>query len=163
MRLVIFYLLLLVTQGLLTTLLAPLPAPDLFLLALITLLWRVVPWQLVLIGYAIGLMQDVIGYGDLGVHALGLAGAALAALVVRTQLSQSGFFERLLAVFVALLGKWLILYPLVWWLTGTPLVWWDVIRVAPVEIIFTLLVSIWLLPWADALMERTALLRKELL
>ena len=60
MRLVLFYLVLLVPQGFLSALLAPVPAPDLFLLAALTLLWRVQPWQLVLVAYGIGILQDML-------------------------------------------------------------------------------------------------------
>src|SRR5690606_194101 len=98
MRLVLFYLVLLVSQGFLSALLAPVPAPDLFLLAALTLLWRVQPWQLVLVAYVIGILQDVIGQGVLGMHAMALAGGALAATFVRAQLTNSGALERLLVV-----------------------------------------------------------------
>ena len=116
MRLVLFYLVLLVSQGFLSALFAPIPAPDLFLLAALTLLWRIQPWQLVLVAYAIGMLQDLIGQGVLGMHALGLAGAALAATFVRAQLTNSGALERLLVVFVAVVGKWVVLALLFGWL-----------------------------------------------
>ncbi len=163
MRLVVFYLLLLVAQGLLAVLIAPIPAPDFFLLAVITLLWRLSPWQLVLIGYGVGLLQDVMGFGVLGVHALALSGGILLASVVRAQLSQAGVLERFLAVLAALLGKWLVITGLLFWLTSSSDPITEVMRVAPPEVALTLILSIWILPWAEALFERSSLLRKELL
>ena len=90
MRLALFYLVLVVAQGFLGALMAPLPPPDLFLIGVLTLLYRLPAWQLVLLGYGAGLVQDLVGHGALGVHALGLAGAALVASTVRLQLSQAG-------------------------------------------------------------------------
>lgn len=163
MRLVIFYLLLVVGQGFLSALLSPLPGPDLFLLAVLTLVSRLAPWQLVAAAYGIGLLQDVMGGGVLGLHALGLAAAAMGALVVSAQLSQAGFLERLLKLSAAIAGKWIAMTALVLWLSGNL----DALGRLPVVALFdagfTLIVGLWLLPWADALYERTAVLRKELL
>lgn len=163
MRLVVFYLFLFLAQSFWGAWLAPYPAPDLFLIAMLTLLWRVAAWQLVLIGYGIGLIQDIFGYGPLGLHALGLAGGAMAAIITRAQLSQSSWLERGLAVLAALLGKWLALAPLVIWQSGTVYALRGVLEVLPLETAFTLLVAFWFLPWGEALMERSRLLRKELL
>ena len=163
MRLAVFYLFLLLLQSFWSAALAPYPAPDLFLLALLTLLWRVAPWQLVLVGYGFGLLQDTLGHGQLGLHALGLAGAAMGALVVRAQLSRTRLLERALAVVAALLGKWLAVIPLLLWQTGSLASLRGVLGVLPLELLLTLILSLWILPWADALMERAQLLRKELL
>lgn len=163
MRLLAFYLVLLLAQGLLSALLAPLPAPDLFLVALLTLVPRLGPWQLVLAGYGIGLLQDLTGHGVLGLHALALAGAALVTAFLRAQLSQAGFFGRLVGLLGALAGKWLVTAGLLVWLSGS---WVSVLEVPTVmlfDVAFTLLAGVWLLPWAEALFERAALLRKELL
>lgn len=163
MRLAVFYLFLFLTQSFWGAWLAPYPAPDLFLIAMLTFLWRVPPWQLVLIGYGIGLVQDLFGYGHLGLHALGVAGGAMAAILTRAQLSQSNWLERGLVVLAALLGKWLTLIPFVIWQSGTFYAVRGVAAVVPLETLFTLLFALWLLPWGEALMERTRLLRKELL
>src|SRR6056297_1372154 len=120
MRIAAFYLVLLATQGLLSAAFGTLPAPDLFLIAMLTLLGRVVPWQLVLIAYGVGLLQDVIGFGVLGVHALSLAAAALTATVVRMQLSGSGLLERMVILLGAQAGKWIVAAALLLWLSGTP-------------------------------------------
>lgn len=163
MRLVIFYLLLVVGQGFLSALLSPLPGPDLFLLAVLTLVSRLAPWQLVAAAYGIGLVQDVIGGGVLGLHALGLSAAAMAALLVSAQLSQAGFLERLLKLSAAIGGKWIAMSALVLWLSGNLEAFGRLPVVALFDAGFTLIVGLWLLPWADALYERTAVLRKELL
>ena len=49
---------------------------------------------MVLFAYGIGLLQDVTGYGYLGLHALGMAGAALLAVFVVSHLSEQGLAER---------------------------------------------------------------------
>jgi len=67
MRLLLFYLVLVIAQGFLAALMTPLPTPDLFMIAVLTLLWRIQPWQLVLLAYAVGLLQDLMGAGVLGV------------------------------------------------------------------------------------------------
>ena len=60
----------------------------------------------------------------------------------------------------AFLGKWLVMIPLVMWQSGTVSIAQDVLRVMLIEGIFTLLSSIIVIPWAEALMERT-LLKKD--
>ncbi len=163
MRLLAFYLVLLITQGFLAALMAPLPPPDLFLVAVLTLMGRMQPWQLVLVAYGVGLMQDAVGHGVLGMHAFGLAGAVLAASLVRAQLTQSGFFERLLVVGVAIVGKWAMMAVLLLWVAGSSTALAGLVRVVPFDAAFTLLVSLLLLPFADVLLERAKVLQKELL
>ncbi|HEX7003988.1 MAG TPA: hypothetical protein VF168_07360 [Trueperaceae bacterium] len=163
MRLFIFYLLIVLGQGFLSAVLSPLPAPDLFLLAILTLMGRLAPWQLVAAAYGIGLFQDLIGNGVLGLHAFALAGAAMMATFVTAQLSQVGFFERLVRLASAVVGKWLALTALVVWLSGTGQSIGSIATVAVFDAGFTMIVGLWLLPWADALFDRTAVLRKELL
>ncbi len=165
MRLISFYLVLLVAQGYLAALMAPAPPPDLFLIGVLTLLWRVQPWQLVLVGYGIGLLQDLmsLGNGALGLHAFSLAAAALVASMVRAQLTQSGVFERMLVILTAEAGKWLALVPLLVWLSGTVESVTGVLAVASIEAALTVAAGALLLPWGTALLQRSRLLRKELL
>jgi len=163
MRLVFFYLILLVAQGFISALLAPLPAPDLFLLAVLTLLWRVKPWQLVLLGYGVGFIQDLVGGGVLGSHALALAAAALVASLVRAQLSNTGVLERALVVFVAGLGKWVVMAAMLIWLTGGELGYGRLGAVALVESALTVAAGLLVLPWGAALLQRSRILQKELL
>lgn len=163
MRVVLFYLLLLAGQGLLSALFGTLPAPDLFLVATLTLLGRLVPWQLVVAAYGIGLLQDLVGYGDLGLHAIALAGAALVASAVRAQLSGEGLLERLLVVVAAQAGKWVVGGLLLVWLSGTPEAPPLLLATAVTETVLTVAAALLLLPWADALLEKSKVLRKELL
>lgn len=163
MQLIVFYASLLVLQGYVAVLLAPLPAPDLFVVAMLTLLWRLPAWQLVLIGYGIGLLQDIVGHGSLGIHALGIAGAALLASLVKSRINQAGLAERLLTVLSALVGKWLVIALLLLWLGRSRNPLEELLRVAPLEALFTVLASVVILPLASRLLDRSALLRKELL
>lgn len=163
MRLLLFYFVLVAVQGFLSALLAPLPPPDLFFIAVLTLLWRLAPWQLVAVGYGVGLLQDVFGHGVLGVHALALAAGAMAAASARAQLTGAGLLERMLVVIVGMLGKWVVLIAMLAWLSGVGILWEDVAAVATIETLFSVALAMLLLPWADALIERTTALRKGLL
>lgn len=154
MRLVAFYLLMLVAQGFLSAVLSPLPAPDLFLVAVLSLMWRLAPWQLVLAGFGIGLLQDITGHGTLGLHAFGLAGAAMAASFMRQQLSQSGMIEQMLTVLAALAGKWIVMAGMLVWITGS----WTSLASLPAVLLFdssfTLAAGTWLLGWVQQLVSR---------
>lgn len=163
MRVVSFYLLLVAGQGLLSALFGTLPAPDLFLIIVLTLLGRLAPWQLVVAAYGIGLFQDIIGFGDLGLHAIALAGAALTASAVRAQLSGEGLLERLLVIIGAQAGKWVVASLLLIWLSGTPEAPATLVAVAVTETVLTAALALLLLPWADALLNKSRVLRKELL
>jgi rod shape-determining protein MreD len=160
-RVALFYLVLVLMQGFWDALLAPLPAPDLFLLALVVLVWRVQPWHMVLIAYGLGLLQDIIGHGIFGLHALGLAAAALGSLLVWAQLRQTGIYARTFIVLGALAAKWLAITPLIIWQTGILDSALDVLRVAPLEAVFTLLLSFLILPWGIALFKPRLLLERD--
>jgi len=163
LRLLLFYIVLVLSQGFLSALLAPLPPPDLFLIGVLTLLYRLPAWQLVLVGYGFGMLQDVIGHGALGVHAIGLAAAALVATTVRAQLSQQGFLERSLAVLAAVAGKWLVMLVLLVWLSGGVTDLASAAAVAALDMAFTVVAAAFVLPWGFALLARTRLLQRELL
>lgn len=165
MRLLLYYLVLVVAQGFLAALMAPIPPPDLFLIGVLTLLWRIQPWQLVLVGYGAGFLQDLMGLGNgaLGLHAFSLASAALVASMIRAQLTQSGLFERMLVVLTAEAGKWLALLPLLAWLSGTVASVPGALGVAAIESALTVVFGLLLLPWGTALLRRSRMLRKELL
>jgi rod shape-determining protein MreD len=150
-RFALFYLTLLTSQGVLAVLLAPLPAPDFFLLAVMTLFWRLRAWHLVLAAYGVGLLQDVIGHGVLGVHALGLAGGVLAASFVRAHLGQAGTPERLVMVAAALVGKWLVFVVMLLWLNESSGMMTVLGRVALPESLLTLLLSPFILQVAEGL------------
>jgi len=163
MRLLFFYLVLLVSQGLLSALFAPVPAPDLFLLAVLTLLWRIQPWQLVLVAYGVGMLHDLVGQGVLGMHAISHAAGVLLASFVRAQLTNSGVLERMLVVFIAVVGKWGAMTLMMMWLTGGPIDLSGIAAVAVVEGTLTVAAGLLVLPWSAALLERSRVLQKELL
>ncbi len=159
MRLLIFYFLLFSAQGFLVVLAGWLPAPDLFLIGTMTLLWRLSAWRVVLIAYGVGLLQDIVGYGYLGLHALGIAGGLLLAMFVASQLSEQGLAEHIFVVTFACIGKWLVFLVLLNWLSvhnSLEQLW----PVAPLEIVFTVLASLFLLPLANRLLERDNILHK---
>jgi rod shape-determining protein MreD len=163
MRLLLFYLVLLVAQGFLSAVLGSWPAPDLFLIAVLTLLRRLRPWQLVAVAYGVGLLQDAIGHGELGLHAFGLAGGALLAALVRAQLSQQGVLERLVVILAGEAGKWLAVGGLLLWLSASPEALLRSLPVTALETVFTVLVGLWLLSVAERLVKRRSVMRKELL
>lgn len=105
----VYFVLLIVAQGFLGRLLEPLriAPPDLFLLTGAALAWRWRPVGALLGAYVVGLLQDVLGSGVLGLHAAGLAGAALLVLAVRRWLPGGGWRRLVLTVAAALLGQWL--------------------------------------------------------
>lgn len=162
MPLVLFYLLLIIAQGFLSSLLAPLPAPDLFIIALLTLAWRLPPWQFVLVAYGIGLLQDVFGYGNLGVHALGLATAAMLVSSLRLVINQQRLVEQLLMIVLALLGKWCIFSLMLLWF-GVAQPWHYIADTVPLELLLTVIFSSMLLPLANWLIDRQGVLRRELI
>lgn len=163
MRPAAFYLLLLVGQGFLSAVTGTVPAPDLFLVALLTWMGRMPAWALVAAGYGVGLLQDLIGFGPLGLHAIGLAGAALLASAMRAQLTGTGTLERMLGVLVASAGKWAVTAVLLVWLSGPPAEPLTLLAVGVAETALTVAVAYLLLPWADRLLDRSQVLRKELL
>src|SRR5690625_1592670 len=163
MRLAAFYILLLVFQGLLSSALAPLPAPALFRIAVLTLLPRLTPWQLVLAAYGIGLVQDLGGHGTPGLHALALAGGAMAAAAISNVLSQTGFAERILTLVAGLAGKWLVMAALLVWLTGE----WSSLASVPATLlfdsVFTVAAGAWPLGLAAGLQPKGRSLSREVL
>jgi len=115
MRLLLLLVSVLVLQGVLGALVPAGFVPDLFLLAAIGLSARVGPARGVAAGFVIGLVQDLAGFGALGVHALGVAAGVFAALLTRGLISgeQRGY-EAMLAV-GGQIGKWLALGLMLAW------------------------------------------------
>ncbi|WP_369409302.1 Rod shape-determining protein MreD [Deinococcus arboris] len=119
---------------------AGVPAPDLFLLTGAALAWRLPPVWALTGAYAVGLGQDVLGGGVLGLHAAGVMGGALLALGVRRYVADSGPFQAPLTVLLALAGQWLVFLLLTYWLR-TDLVTVDLLRATlPPLLLGTLLV-----------------------
>ena len=162
LQLFIFYILLLAIQGVMSAVFTTVPTPDLFLIAALGVLWHFRPWNAVVFAFGIGLIQDLVGYGSLGFHALGLAAAVLVASIVVTQIRQSGFIERLIIVLVALVAKWTVFFCIVsLFHNRNPLV--EILQIAPLEAVFTVVLSLIILPIIDGLMKRNGILRREFL
>lgn len=163
MRILLFYVLLFLAQGLLTPLFAPLPAPDLFLIAVLTLIGRVPAWQYVVLAFGVGLVQDLVGFGALGAHAFALAAAAMAATLLRAQLTGSGFFERLALIIVASSAKWLALTGVLVWVADMPVRVPELVALITVEGAFNVVFGSLLIPWGTELLKRSRRLKRELL
>ncbi|GGM08884.1 Rod shape-determining protein MreD [Deinococcus aerophilus] len=118
LRAVVYAALLVAAQGLLSRLAdaAGLPAPDLFLLTGAALAWRLNPAWALVAAYGVGLGQDLLGGGVLGLHAAGVAGGALLVLMIRRYFADSGIFQAVLTVLSAVAGQWLVFGFLTYWL-----------------------------------------------
>jgi len=119
-RAVLYFLLLVGLQGALSSLLtrAGITPPDLFLLTGVALGLRLRPVPALLAGYGVGLLQDVLGHGLLGLHAAGVAGAVLVVIGLRRFITDSGVFQSILTVLSAILGQWAAFLILTYWLRG---------------------------------------------
>ncbi|GHF30806.1 rod shape-determining protein MreD [Deinococcus metalli] len=135
--------LLIAAQGLLSRLTdaAGLPAPDLFLLTGAGLAWRMRPAWALAAAYGVGLLQDVLGGGMLGLHAAGVAGGALLVLLVRRYFSNSGPVQALLTVVAAVAGEWLAFLALTYWLRSDLVTVPLLVRTVPVMFAGTLILS----------------------
>ncbi|AWT35323.1 rod shape-determining protein MreD [Deinococcus arenae] len=143
-RLIVYLLLLVAAQGLLSRLLdgAGVPAPDLFLLTAVGLAARVSPVAALLAAYGLGFTQDVLGGGMLGLHAAGLTGGALLVVWARRYLSDAGLLQSLLGVLLGVAGQWLVFLFLTYWLRE-PLVTVSMLTgVAPLVFVGTFLLSV---------------------
>lgn len=108
-------------QSALPVLLAGRAQPDLILLAALTLAARMRPSWGLLLGYALGMLQDIAGHGMLGFHAAGAAAGVYAGYVVRRLLSTETWLNQLIVVALALSAKWLVFLALAYW-TRLPLI-----------------------------------------
>lgn len=135
--------LLIALQGLLTRLAdaAGIPAPDLFLLTGAGLAWRLRPAWALVAAYGVGLGQDLLGGGMIGLHAAGVAGAALLVLLVRRYFANSGPVQGLLTVAMAVAGEWLVFLLLTYWLRSDLVTVELLSRTVPLVLLLTLLVS----------------------
>lgn len=125
LRLVAVWLALLALQSALSRLPAPLAPPDLLLLLALALALRLRPLPALLAGYGLGLLQDAVGHGLLGVQALGTAAGVLALLLLRSfvPLDTERRRGQYGAAALGLLGQWLAFAALGLWLTEGPFSW----------------------------------------
>ncbi|WP_412029204.1 Rod shape-determining protein MreD [Deinococcus yunweiensis] len=134
---------LIAAQGLLSRLAdaAGIAAPDLFLLTGAGLAWRVRPAWALVAAFLVGLLQDVLGGGLLGLHAAGVAGGALLVLVVRRYFSNSGPVQGLLTVVAAVVGEWAAFLALTYWLRSDLVTVPLLVRTVPVLFAGTLILA----------------------
>lgn len=142
MRILLYLLLIVGVQGALTRLLpAYVSPPDLFLLTAVALALRLRPFPALLLAYAIGLFQDLLGNGLLGLHAAGVAGGVLLLLGLRKFLSDRGLLQMVVTVVTAVAGQWLTFLILTYWLRDNLVTVNTLSRVLPSVLILTLLAA----------------------
>lgn len=148
-RYVIFVILILGIQGAIGIVLpAFISPPDLFLLVALFVATRVPLFWALCIGYAIGLLQDILGVGLIGFHAAGIMAGVFVSSFVRRGLSAETSLNHATAAFVALLAKWLVFIALNYW-TRQGLISLETLlyRFIP-EVLLTLLVGPLVFAWA---------------
>ncbi|MEF2277669.1 Rod shape-determining protein MreD [Deinococcus sp. YIM 134068] len=138
---VLYALLLVVVQGALSRLLdgSPVPPPNLFLLTAVALVWRFSPVAALLGAYGVGLAQDILGGGVLGLHAAGVAGGVLLVLTVRRLVAGAGAVQAVVTVLAATVGQWLAFLFLTYWLRSDLVTLDTLIRTVPLAFLTTLL------------------------
>jgi rod shape-determining protein MreD len=141
-RAVLYFLLLIGLQGALSSLLTRLGVtpPDLFLLTGVAYALRLRSLPALLAGYGVGLLQDVLGHGLLGLHAAGVAGGVLVLVGLRRFITDSGVFQSILTVVSAILGQWAAFLMLTYWLRGGLVTVESLLHVLPWQVGLSLLV-----------------------
>ncbi len=142
LRRIIFVLVILGLQGVLGMLIpAFISPPDILLLVALFVATRVPLFWALIIGYSIGLLQDILGVGLLGFHAAGIMAGVFASSFVRRGLSAETSINHATAAFTALIAKWLVFIALNYW-TRQGLIGFETIlyRFIP-EIVITLMVG----------------------
>ncbi len=139
----VYAVLLIFTQGVLSRLAdaAGVPAPDLFLLTAAALAWRLPPRWALVAAFGVGLAQDLLGGGAIGLHAAGLAGGAYLVLFVRRYFADSGPFQAILTVLSAVVGQWLTFIILSYWLRKNLVTADLIVKTVPLIFLGTLLIS----------------------
>ncbi|RJF73884.1 Rod shape-determining protein MreD [Deinococcus cavernae] len=142
---VAYFVLLIIVQGFLARLLQPIgiAPPDLFLLTGAALAWRWRPTGALLGAFTVGLLQDILGAGALGLHAVGLAGGALLVLAVRRWLPGGGWRRLALTVAAALVGQWFTFTLLTYMLRTNLVTVPTLLKVVPMTFLTTFLIGWW--------------------
>ncbi len=142
LRALAYLLLLIGVQGALSRLLpAQISPPDLFLLTGVALAHRLRPLAALLTAYGLGLVQDVLGHGLIGLHAAGLAAGVLLVLLLRTFLSGRGAVQLAVTVTAAVAGQWLAFLALTYWLRNGLVTVGTLQSVLPALLIATLIAA----------------------
>ncbi|GGJ63877.1 Rod shape-determining protein MreD [Deinococcus aquiradiocola] len=142
LRAIVYFVLLIGLQGAVTSLLTRVGVtpPDLFLLTGVAYALRLRALPAVLAGYGVGLLQDVLGHGLLGLHAAGVGAGVLVLVGLRRFITDSGVFQSILTVVGAILGQWAAFLILTYWLRGGLVTVDSLVHVLPWELGLTLLV-----------------------
>ncbi len=115
--------------------------PDLFLLVALNLSARVPLFWGLIVGYSIGLLQDILGAGLLGFHAAGLMTGVLVSSIARRGLNAEPNINNATAALLALIAKWLVFIALNYWTRQGAITFETLFyRVLP-EVVITLLVG----------------------
>jgi rod shape-determining protein MreD len=137
---ILFFLVILAIQGPLRYLLPPgFGPPDLFLLASLVLAARVKPVWGLLAAYGLGLVQDLVGHGLLGLHAIGLAGAVLLYYGLQRWLGRHTLLQETLGLLAALLGQWGSYLIVAAWLRDGLITPHTLVTIFPLEVLATLI------------------------
>lgn len=138
-RFVLYFLILIALQGAIGALLpSSLGGPDLFLLTAVALALRLGPVPSLLLAYLLGLVQDVLGHGYFGLHAVGLAGGVLLIHGLRGLLMPSPLLREGMGLGMAILGQWLSFLVLTYWLRDGLVTVSSLTGVLPLEALLTL-------------------------
>lgn len=113
--------------------------PDLFLLlALIGAARLPMNWGIVT-SFLIGLFQDALGAGLMGLHATALAGGVFLFYGARVWLSQQTPGRETLCLIMALIGQWTVFLFMTYWLRSNLVTVQTLYTVLPSQALFTLL------------------------
>nr|WP_221276898.1 Rod shape-determining protein MreD [Deinobacterium chartae] len=137
----LFFLAIIALQGALEVLLPRgISAPDLFLLTALILAARLPPTWGMLAAYGVGLTQDILGHGLLGLHAAALAGGTLLFYGVRQLLNSNTPLHEAAGIVVAVAGQWATFLILTYWLRSNLVTVSTLTLVLPLHLLLTLLI-----------------------
>lgn len=141
MRLSLLLLAVLILQGVFGAVLPAGFVPDLFMLTAIGLSARLGPTRGVAAGFLVGLVQDLTGFGALGVHALGIAFGVVAAHLTRNLISAEQRGYEVMVAVGAQAGKWLALGMMLVWTQAQVSAGRVILQIALPETLVTVLLA----------------------
>jgi rod shape-determining protein MreD len=141
-RQIVFVLVMIGVQGLFGVVLpTSVSPPDLFLLVALNLSARVPLFWGLVVGYGIGLLQDILGAGMLGFHAAGLMTGVLVSSVARRGLNAEPNINNATAALLAMMAKWFVFIALNYWTRQNAITVETLLYRFLPEVVMTLLVS----------------------
>lgn len=130
--------------------------PDLFLLLALIFASRLpMNWGM-LVAFVIGLFQDALGAGLMGLHATALSGAVYLFYGARVWLSQQTPGRETVCLILALIGQWTVFLFLTYWLRSNLVTVHTLYTVLPSQVVFTLLFTPLMYRFADWSLGRVA-------